>query len=441
MVRRQDELKFPLLFNHIRLRKKQGLLIFITCRTTNVEKYIISKLKKEFSSEFSIHELGFETVDYAPIEFIVLSSDYSPINLYIISSFPFNAFYKKNASMADNIKRLLARFNVGRDHIPDKDLKLIIICPPELEDQIALEAPDFYRFINYSTSFASEDKSQFLIRGEKEELKKVTMDRERKLNFLFESLDAGLLDKDKADIYFELGKLYHELFDMDKALFHLRKAESLYKKLKNEKKLAAVLGKIGVVYFALEQTDKMLEYQKQALIVSRKAGYFQGEADALNNIGVICYDIGELEEALGYFNEALAIDRKIGYLKGEAITLGNIGLLYQNMAQSNKAIEFLKASELIYKKMKLPIPGAFATPLKKLIPQSRISKKKYKKAKRVSYMIQCAYNPAHTFEKVFKIEESSGGVTTEIDTYCPYCNKEVKVTVKGRVSPDKTIFR
>jgi uncharacterized protein with PIN domain len=65
-----------------------------------------------------------------------------------------------------------------------------------------------------------------------------------------------------------------------------------------------------------------------------------------------------------------------------------------------------------------------------------------KQMKKVLYEVQCAYDEKHVFEKVFEIEAGSEEKEeTELETYCPYCNKLVTVVVKGKVPPDTTVFR
>jgi uncharacterized protein with PIN domain len=69
-----------------------------------------------------------------------------------------------------------------------------------------------------------------------------------------------------------------------------------------------------------------------------------------------------------------------------------------------------------------------------------MSRKKQKK--KVLYQVQCVYNENHLFEKVFEIEDGSEEKEeTEVENYCPYCNKLVTVVVKGKVPLDKTVFR
>ncbi len=65
-----------------------------------------------------------------------------------------------------------------------------------------------------------------------------------------------------------------------------------------------------------------------------------------------------------------------------------------------------------------------------------------KQMKKVLYNVQCFYDEKHVFEKVFEIEEGSEEKEeTEVEAYCPQCNQLVTVVVKGKVPPDKTVFR
>ena len=65
-----------------------------------------------------------------------------------------------------------------------------------------------------------------------------------------------------------------------------------------------------------------------------------------------------------------------------------------------------------------------------------------KKTKKVLCRVQCVYNEKHIFEKVFEIEEGSETKEeSEVETYCPFCDKLVTVVVKGKVTPDTSIFR
>jgi len=64
------------------------------------------------------------------------------------------------------------------------------------------------------------------------------------------------------------------------------------------------------------------------------------------------------------------------------------------------------------------------------------------KTKKVLYNVQCFHDEKHIFEKIFEIVEGTEKKEeTEIETYCPFCDKLVTVTVKGKIKPDTSILR
>ena len=64
-----------------------------------------------------------------------------------------------------------------------------------------------------------------------------------------------------------------------------------------------------------------------------------------------------------------------------------------------------------------------------------------KKIKKVLYRVECANNPKHIFDKVFKIEEGTEDQESEMQAYCAQCDDFVTVTIKGKAIPDESILR
>ncbi|MCL6589304.1 MAG: hypothetical protein K6U80_05045 [Firmicutes bacterium] len=63
------------------------------------------------------------------------------------------------------------------------------------------------------------------------------------------------------------------------------------------------------------------------------------------------------------------------------------------------------------------------------------------KEKKVLYMAQCAFDPEHEFEKSFTVEEGSEQKkAAKVEAFCPFCDKRVTVTVKGKAVPDESIW-
>ncbi len=158
MLRKRDELQFPKLFNHIRLRREQGILIFISCRTPDVEAFLVDKLKAELSGLFTIEEVPIDAGGYAPVSVINAAPGFSSETLYIVGGFPFDVFYKDPEAMDRDLECLTTGLNLGRGFFFPRNLKCVFFVPPEVENRIALKAPDFYHFTHYSASFTDDAK-------------------------------------------------------------------------------------------------------------------------------------------------------------------------------------------------------------------------------------------------------------------------------------------
>ncbi|HLP44469.1 MAG TPA: hypothetical protein VK469_00890, partial [Candidatus Kapabacteria bacterium] len=230
LLRKRDELQFPKLFAHIRYRRQQGVLIFLSCRTEDVERFLIEKLKEEFSAQFPIEEISFTDADYVPLQFICRSAGFSPGTLYIVCKFPCEDYYKNPQAMDHELERLTVALNIGREYFSSRNLKCVFICPPEVEDRIQLKAPDFYLFTHYSASFTDDQKFHRDIAN----LERGGRDEEKKIDFLMRVLKNTVIEEQKADIYRELGEVYYNLSDAGNAMSYWRKAEAIYSEYGNE---------------------------------------------------------------------------------------------------------------------------------------------------------------------------------------------------------------
>ncbi len=422
-------------------------MIFLTCRTHQLEQDLISKLNEEMSAEFSIQEKQFDLTGYTPLEDIILSDSYSPSHLYILSGFPFASYYKEPEAMETRLSALVSAFNLGRGYIPEKKLKLVIFCPQGVEDFIHLKAPDFYRFVNYSNHFSVDE--HYIVYGEKSHEAEVNL---VKIDFLLDSLREVPSDVDKADIHLELGRLFLQLHTLDEALAHFRSAENLLPQ--KNKKHADAIGKIGLVYLARGEFDVMIEQEEKALAAARNIAYRQGEANAVGNMGVGFYLKKNYTNALKCFQEALEIDRALGDLSRQAVSLGNIGLYYYYREHHGEASKYLAQARELYHKINIPMPDTFAYPLSELNRNLPSPTKKYQKAvifyedelKKVLYQVECPHHAEgekpHVFNRIFKIEDGSEEIAeSKVEARCAICDKMVQVKIKGKAHPDKWVKR
>jgi tetratricopeptide (TPR) repeat protein len=61
---------------------------------------------------------------------------------------------------------------------------------------------------------------------------------------------------------------------------------------------ATTLNNIGLLYSELGEKQKALEYYSQSLPLRRATGNRRGEATTLNNIGLVYSELGEKQKAL-----------------------------------------------------------------------------------------------------------------------------------------------
>ncbi|MEW6619027.1 MAG: hypothetical protein AB1422_06720 [bacterium] len=61
--------------------------------------------------------------------------------------------------------------------------------------------------------------------------------------------------------------------------------------------------------------------------------------------------------------------------------------------------------------------------------------------KKVTHTVVCPYNKDHKFPVVLELKDESKGTKSSIDTFCPFCDKIVRVEIEGELSPDTVIMR
>jgi len=179
-------------------------------------------------------------------------------------------------------------------------------------------------------------------------------DLDKALKYLQEALvidkEIGYKQGEASDLG-NIGLIYSAKGDLDKALKYHNEAQAIHKEIGYKQGEASDLGNIGLIYSNKGDLDKALKYHNEAQVIHKEIGYKQGEASALGNIGLIYSDKGDLDKALKYLQEALVIGKEIGYKQGEASALGNIGLIYSAKGDLDKAMRYLQEALVIDKEI------------------------------------------------------------------------------------------
>ena len=150
----------------------------------------------------------------------------------------------------------------------------------------------------------------------------------------------------------DMGRVYEELGEYQKALEHYTEAVGLHGKAANLWDEGSDCAGIGRVYSRLDQHQKSMQAYEKALEIHRKIGDLVGEAADLGGMGGAYWGLGQHHKALDYFDKALATNRKAGYAEGEWRTLELMGQAYGKMGQDAKAKEYLAKAQDIKRGLK-----------------------------------------------------------------------------------------
>ncbi|MFM7875887.1 MAG: tetratricopeptide repeat protein [Microcystis panniformis] len=137
-----------------------------------------------------------------------------------------------------------------------------------------------------------------------------------------------------------LGLLYLQMGQPQKALEYYREALSMSQLLKYPVQAVGNLNGIGEVYHSIGQLQKALEYLEQALSISQEINDSFTEGLTQMNIGGVYADIGQPQKALEYYQKALSMFQQIDHPGMESATFNLIGSAYRRLGQPQKALEY-----------------------------------------------------------------------------------------------------
>jgi CHAT domain-containing protein len=179
-------------------------------------------------------------------------------------------------------------------------------------------------------------------------------EKQKALDYYSKSLPLWQEMRDKAGeagTLNNIGRVYDDLGEKQKALDYLNQSLLLSREVKDKTGEATAQNNTGMVYSDLGEKQKALYYLNQSLLLRREVRDKAGEATTLNKIGRVYDDLGEKEKALDYFNQALTLSREVNDKAGEAATLTGIGAVYSDLGDKQKALDYLKQSLLLSREM------------------------------------------------------------------------------------------
>ena len=136
-----------------------------------------------------------------------------------------------------------------------------------------------------------------------------------------------------ATIYFSLG-------DFNKAMDGYYQARLVYKELKDTLRYAKMTMNVGLVYWQWDKSDFALEMLTEAKNLFEEKEDFVELGRVYNNIGMLYYqDVKDTTKALEFFEQSLSIRELLGNQLGMAVVLANIGNVYRDRKQLFEAYE------------------------------------------------------------------------------------------------------
>jgi tetratricopeptide (TPR) repeat protein len=142
----------------------------------------------------------------------------------------------------------------------------------------------------------------------------------------------------------DLGLLYYDKGERDKAIKYLQRSLAIKEKVGDEYGMSTTFNNLGLVYKAKGEWDKAIDYFQRSLAIREKVGDEHGMSTTFNNLGSVYKARGEWDKAIEYYQRSLAIREKVGDEHGMAFGYNNIAALYRDQDRLEEAIPLFEKS-------------------------------------------------------------------------------------------------
>ncbi|MGD9928809.1 MAG: tetratricopeptide repeat protein [Mangrovibacterium sp.] len=152
----------------------------------------------------------------------------------------------------------------------------------------------------------------------------------------------------KSKLLNNLGMIYDELEDYDKAISLYRQSHAIDSLVGNEAGVMRSFINLAISYQNKNLADTAFVINKKALVLAERLKDSLSLVNIINNQGTIEYDRKHYAESLAFYQEALALYRSMNNQDGIATTLNNIGLVYLDQKEYPQALSsFLAALDIV----------------------------------------------------------------------------------------------
>jgi tetratricopeptide (TPR) repeat protein len=170
-----------------------------------------------------------------------------------------------------------------------------------------------------------------------------------------EAYNSSLLLREKtdsinkiSDSYINIGMVYTEIENIDKAEYFLIKALKSKSQINDTLGLISTYINLGNLSFRKNNWKKAIELFKKAEDLNRIKTNELTKGSIYNNLGATYLEMGELDSAVNYFNRATKIAKKGNDPKGQAVAYNNLGGVYIRNGDFKRAALFFERAIRIY---------------------------------------------------------------------------------------------
>lgn len=137
--------------------------------------------------------------------------------------------------------------------------------------------------------------------------------------------------------YGNLGTIYKNSGNLDKAEESYLKSLEINEALGRQEDMAFANGNLGIIYYTRGEYDKAEEFYLKSLEINKALDRQEGMAIQYCNLGIVYKELGELDRAEDSHLKSLEINQSLGQKKGMASDYGNLGNIYKIRGELDKA--------------------------------------------------------------------------------------------------------